>query len=110
MRIVAKTAPMRQMEVGRELRARVKTVLDAAGVAPVGPDTIVITAPSGQGGEAGALPRSGFAARGRGGGGGHVTELTGTEEAVQAEDSIAEPAPDEEGAGPLGEDPERGTP
>jgi small-conductance mechanosensitive channel len=45
MRIVAKTAPMRQWEVARELRARVKTVLDAAGVAPAGPDTIVITAP-----------------------------------------------------------------
>jgi moderate conductance mechanosensitive channel len=46
MRIVAKTAPMRQWEVARELRARVKTVLDAAGVAPAGPDTIVITAPA----------------------------------------------------------------
>ena len=45
MRIVAKTAPMRQWEVARELRARVKTVLDAAGVASAGPDTIVITAP-----------------------------------------------------------------
>ncbi|HJZ24804.1 MAG TPA: mechanosensitive ion channel family protein, partial [Streptosporangiaceae bacterium] len=31
MRIVAKTAPMRQWEVARELRARVKAVLDAAG-------------------------------------------------------------------------------
>jgi small-conductance mechanosensitive channel len=48
MRIVAKTAPMRQWEVARELRARVKAALDAAGVAPAGPDTIVITAPSGQ--------------------------------------------------------------
>jgi small-conductance mechanosensitive channel len=46
MRIVAKTAPMRQWEVARELRARVKAALDAAGVAPAGPDTIVITAPS----------------------------------------------------------------
>jgi len=46
MRIVAKTAPMRQWEVARELRARVKATLDAAGVAPAGPDTIVITAPS----------------------------------------------------------------
>ena len=46
MRIVVKTAPMRQWEVARELRARVKTVLDAAGVAPAGPDTIVITAPA----------------------------------------------------------------
>jgi small-conductance mechanosensitive channel len=45
MRIVAKTAPMRQWEVARELRARVKAALDAAGVAPAGPDTIVITAP-----------------------------------------------------------------
>jgi small-conductance mechanosensitive channel len=45
MRIVAKTAPMQQWEVARELRARVKSVLDAAGVAPAGPDTIVITAP-----------------------------------------------------------------
>lgn len=43
MRIVAKTAPMRQWELARELRARVKAVLDAAGVAPAGPDTIVIT-------------------------------------------------------------------
>ncbi|MFY9926645.1 MAG: mechanosensitive ion channel family protein [Streptosporangiaceae bacterium] len=48
MRIVAKTAPMRQMEVGRELRARVKMTLDAAGVPPAGPDTIVITSPGAQ--------------------------------------------------------------
>ena len=34
MRLVAKTAPMRQWEVARELRARTKSVLDAAGVAP----------------------------------------------------------------------------
>jgi small-conductance mechanosensitive channel len=45
MRIVAKTAPMHQWEVARELRARVKAALDAAGVAPAGPDTVVITAP-----------------------------------------------------------------
>ena len=31
MRLVAKTAPMRQWEVARELRARVKATLDAAG-------------------------------------------------------------------------------
>jgi small-conductance mechanosensitive channel len=49
MRVVVKTAPMRQWEVARELRARVKTVLDAAGVAPAGPDTIVITAPAASG-------------------------------------------------------------
>jgi small-conductance mechanosensitive channel len=48
MRIVAKTAPMRQWEVARELRARVKAALDAAGVAPAGPDTIVITSPAGE--------------------------------------------------------------
>jgi small-conductance mechanosensitive channel len=55
MRIVAKTTPMRQSEVARELRARVKMVLDAAGVASAGPDTIVITAaeaPAGAGPEA----------------------------------------------------------
>ena len=46
MRLVAKTAPMRQLEVARELRARVKSTLDAAGVQPAGPDTIVISAPS----------------------------------------------------------------
>jgi small-conductance mechanosensitive channel len=47
MRLVAKTAPMRQLEVARELRARVKATLDAAGVQPAGPDTIVISAPPG---------------------------------------------------------------
>ena len=56
MRIVAKTAPMRQWEVARELRARVKAALDAAGVAPAGPDTIVITAPSPNGGSAPTVP------------------------------------------------------
>ena len=45
MRLVAKTAPMRQLEVARELRARVKAALDEAGVQPAGPDTIVISAP-----------------------------------------------------------------
>ena len=45
MRLVAKTTPMRQWEVARELRARVKAALDAAGVQPAGPDTIVISAP-----------------------------------------------------------------
>ncbi|HET9974642.1 MAG TPA: hypothetical protein VFQ68_40865, partial [Streptosporangiaceae bacterium] len=45
MRLVAKTAPMRQLEVARELRARVKAALDAAGVPPAGPDTILISAP-----------------------------------------------------------------
>ena len=45
MRLVAKTTPMRQWEVARELRARVKEALDAAGVQPAGPDTIVVSAP-----------------------------------------------------------------
>jgi small-conductance mechanosensitive channel len=45
MRLVAKTTPMRQWEVARELRARVKATLDAAGVQPAGPDTIMVTAP-----------------------------------------------------------------
>jgi moderate conductance mechanosensitive channel len=49
MRIVAKTEPMRQWEVARELRARVKSVLDLAGVEPAGPDTIIITAPEAAG-------------------------------------------------------------
>jgi small-conductance mechanosensitive channel len=54
MRIVAKTEPMHQWEVARELRARVKSVLDGAGVVPAGPDTIIITAPErGPLGEAG---------------------------------------------------------
>jgi moderate conductance mechanosensitive channel len=34
MRMVARTAPLRQWEVEREVRARVKTALDAAGIAP----------------------------------------------------------------------------
>jgi small conductance mechanosensitive channel len=34
MRVVARTAPLRQWEVEREMRARVKTALDAAGIYP----------------------------------------------------------------------------
>jgi small conductance mechanosensitive channel len=45
MRLVAKTTPMRQWEVARELRARVKATLDEAGVQPAGPDTIMVTVP-----------------------------------------------------------------
>src|SRR5262249_38075708 len=45
MRLVAKTAPMRQLEVARELRARVKATLDDAGVQPAGPDPLVTSAP-----------------------------------------------------------------
>jgi moderate conductance mechanosensitive channel len=59
MRIVAKTEPTRQWEVARELRARVKLVLDTAGVEPAGPDTIIITAPESAGPEGGAEPVSG---------------------------------------------------
>jgi small-conductance mechanosensitive channel len=38
MRIVVKTAPLRQWEVEREMRARVKATLDAAGIAPAAED------------------------------------------------------------------------
>jgi moderate conductance mechanosensitive channel len=55
MRVVAKTAPERQWELARELRARVKTALDAAGVTPAGPDTIVITPQADQGSEQDAV-------------------------------------------------------
>jgi small-conductance mechanosensitive channel len=93
MRIVAKTASMRQVEVARELRARVKSVLDAAGVPPAGPDTIVITAPSGQGVEArtGVLPA------------GLEAWPADTGARTDAEDSTAELAEDEEDAESLGE-------
>ena len=65
MRIVAKTEPMRQWEVARELRARVKSVLDTAGVEPAGPDTIIITAPErGPRGEAGPPEEPGAPATG----------------------------------------------
>ena len=46
MRIVAKTTPLRQREVARELRARVKRVLDAAGVAQAGPTRSLSAAPA----------------------------------------------------------------
>jgi small-conductance mechanosensitive channel len=47
MRIVAKTAPLRQWEAARELRSRVKSALDAAGVAwPADPETVAIDAPA----------------------------------------------------------------
>jgi small-conductance mechanosensitive channel len=98
MRIVAKTASMRQVEVARELRARVKAVLDAAGVPPAGPDTIVITAPSGQGVEArtGVLPA------------GLEAWAADTGARTDAEDSAAELAEDEEDAESLGEGAARG--
>jgi len=99
MRIVAKTAPMRQLEVARELRARVKAVLDAAGVPPAGPDTIVITAPSGQG-EAG--PRTVPT--------GPEALPAATKARTGAEDSTAELREDEEGAESLGEGATPGTP
>ncbi len=37
MRVVVKTAPLRQWEVEREMRARVKAALDAAGIRPPSP-------------------------------------------------------------------------
>jgi small-conductance mechanosensitive channel len=45
MRVVAKTAPLRQWEVARELRARIKFALDAAGIARTEPETIAIDPP-----------------------------------------------------------------
>jgi small-conductance mechanosensitive channel len=104
MRIVAKTAPMRQMEVGRELRARVKTVLDAAGVPPAGPDTIVITAPSGQGGEVGSLAAPGSLPAP----GAEVLTVTepDADQAAQAEEDTAELAAED----PLEEGTKGGTP
>jgi small-conductance mechanosensitive channel len=35
MRVVVKTAPLRQWEVEREMRARVKAALDTAGITPM---------------------------------------------------------------------------
>jgi small conductance mechanosensitive channel len=45
MRIVAKTSPLRQWEVARELRTRVKAALDAAGIAGAAAETVEIDAP-----------------------------------------------------------------
>ena len=50
MRIVAKTAPLRQWEVARELRTRVKSALDAAHFPQSAPATIEISAPDPQSG------------------------------------------------------------
>ena len=45
MRVVAKTAPLRQWEVARELRARIKAALDEAGIARTEPERIAIDPP-----------------------------------------------------------------
>jgi small-conductance mechanosensitive channel len=87
MRIVAKTAPMRQWEVARELRARIKAALDAAGVAPAGPDTIVITAPpTGPGAPAEAPPSPEEAPPG-------TPLLVAAEHVADSSDDRGEPAP-----------------
>jgi small conductance mechanosensitive channel len=57
MRMVARTAPLRQWEVEREVRARVKTALDAAGIAP-GAEPAAATAPADN-----TAPAAGAAAR-----------------------------------------------
>jgi small-conductance mechanosensitive channel len=99
MRIVAKTAPMRQWEVARELRARVKAALDEAGVAPAGPDTIVITAPpNGQPGEvvgpaAGPWPGAGAGPEAGAGPGAGAGLGAGAGPGVGTADDPAEPAP-----------------
>jgi small-conductance mechanosensitive channel len=46
MRVVAKTAPLRQWEVARELRARIKAALDEAHLAGPAPETVAIDAPA----------------------------------------------------------------
>jgi small conductance mechanosensitive channel len=48
MRIVAKTAPLRQWEVARELRIKIKSALDTAGIAQSSRETVEITAPEDQ--------------------------------------------------------------
>jgi small conductance mechanosensitive channel len=90
MRIVAKTTPMRQWEVARELRARVKAALDAAGVAPAGPDTIVISTSASTASPAPAGPPAVAAPAG-------VIE----ESAVAEEAAAAEGGPADEAGGPL---------
>ena len=90
MRIVAKTAPMRQWEVARELRARVKATLDAAGVAPVGPDTIVITAPPELPASAGSPTPASLEP---------ASEALGTAEAGSAKAGAAEAGPASEALG-----------
>jgi moderate conductance mechanosensitive channel len=45
MRVVAKTAPLRQWEVARELRARIKSILDTAGIARTEPERVAIDPP-----------------------------------------------------------------
>jgi moderate conductance mechanosensitive channel len=45
MRVVAKTAPLRQWEVARELRARIKSALDTAGIARTAPEVVAIDPP-----------------------------------------------------------------
>jgi small conductance mechanosensitive channel len=84
MRIVAKTAPMRQWEVARELRARVKSALDAAGVKQAGPETVVIST-------------SGEAALSRAAAGLPAVSDTEVAEAEAAEAEAAEAAVAEEG-------------
>ena len=85
MRIVAKTTPMRQFEVGRELRARVKMVLDAAGVASAGPDTILVTAPP-EGGSAEAPALDGAPTVGEAG----AQEAAAGENASVADEALTE--------------------
>jgi small conductance mechanosensitive channel len=54
IRLVAKTAPLEQWRVGRELRARVKLALDAAGIASPRPATSPTSGSGGSGGSGGA--------------------------------------------------------
>jgi len=54
MRVVAKTVPLRQWEVARELRASIKSALDAAGIARTGPETVAIDPPPSDAARSGA--------------------------------------------------------
>jgi hypothetical protein len=56
MRMVARTAPLRQWEVEREMRARVKTALDASGIPPTAEPAGAGPVGAGAAGQAAAKP------------------------------------------------------
>jgi len=80
--------------VARELRARVKAALDAAGVAPAGPDTIVITAPPGEGSAPSAPSAPSSAA-------GPASPLPAAVEAAPVEAAPVEPASSDDPGEPV---------
>jgi small-conductance mechanosensitive channel len=100
MRIVAKTAPMRQWEVARELRARVKSALDAAGVKQAGPETVVISTSGGgpMSQEVAGLPSAGSA----GSAGGPGTDTSDTDSPGAGISDLDNPETDNPGAEVVG--------